>query len=524
MPKVVRMFAGWYGQGTARRLAALALAVASMAFLGGPGLPVHAAVSRPRPTAGAGQVMSSAPTAAAASNPPQAVAAKFSARSATVRWNAPARDGGPPVTSYTITAAPDDKVVTVPATAREVTITGLAHAAADAFIVTAASRAGSSEGTAFAPAGVIADTVVSPDGRPVAHDRVSIYTSDPPAAGPATWTPSLIGTAMTSASGSWAFTFPPYSSLPADARAAADGNGGYLNVDVTAFGTAEAGHASYLEEADTTTFAWVGTRARTRPPATLNTPNVVAMTMRPGTRDEASLDTPAGEASTWAARHSVLDSAAAYATPPADAYGYQSIISPDPDPRYAPYIAADGTDLANVPVTAGVSGAEPDACKVFPLWVKHVARAKNTWAYTKIGEYHSNWDAQGSYNYTVGATTSVGAYLSVDGDHYSLDGSVEYDNSKAVENGVLSGPFSSYQLVLALKYQKVKWWWTPPGYPDTVICKTERFIRETGFYNPRHGFVYIKNGASVWKGWDGIQGWREHGKPQYWNVTSQALC
>jgi hypothetical protein len=297
-------------------------------------------------------------------------------------------------------------------------------------------------------------------------------------------------------------------------------------VDVTAFGTARAGDASYLEEADTTTFAWVGTQARARPPAARETANVVFMIMRPGARDEASMDTPAREGSTWAARHSVFDSAVAYAAPPADAYGYQSIISPDPDPRYDPNVAADGADLGNVPVTAGVSGAEPDPCKVFPQWIKHVSRTQHTWAYTKIGEYHSNWDAQGSYNYTAGATTSVGAYLSVDGDHYSLDGSVEYDNSKAVEIGILSGQFSSYQQVLALKYQKVKWWWTPPGYPDSVICKSERFIRETGFYNPRHGFVYIKNGASVWKGWDGIQGWRQHGKPQYWNgfTAGRSVC
>lgn len=53
--------------------------------------------------------------------------------------------------------------MTVPGTAREVTITGLAHAAADAFIVTAISRAGASDGTAFTPAGVIAETVVSPE-------------------------------------------------------------------------------------------------------------------------------------------------------------------------------------------------------------------------------------------------------------------------------------------------------------------------------------------------------------------------
>ena len=50
--------------------------------------------------------------------------------------------------------------------------------------------------------------------------------------------PSQIGTVTTDVNGNWAFAVPPYSALPADAQAAANANGGWLNVEAVARATA----------------------------------------------------------------------------------------------------------------------------------------------------------------------------------------------------------------------------------------------------------------------------------------------
>jgi hypothetical protein len=69
--------------------------------------------------------------------------------SAVVRWAAPADDGGAPVESYTVTAAPSGAAVTVPAGARSATVMPLANGVPTTFTVTAVNTAG--PGTASAP-------------------------------------------------------------------------------------------------------------------------------------------------------------------------------------------------------------------------------------------------------------------------------------------------------------------------------------------------------------------------------------
>ena len=121
----------------------------------------------------------------------------------------------------------------------------------------------------------------------------------------------------------------------------------------------------------------------------------------------------------------------------------------------------------------------------------------------------------GGYSYTTGADTTIGVYLSVDGDHFELDGSVDYSNSEAMQMGTSNGPYKAYQQVLSLSYSDVKWWWTPASYPK-VICKTEKWIRETGFYNPGKGWIYFKNGANVLNR-DGYNAFKKYANHRYWN-------
>jgi hypothetical protein len=73
---------------------------------------------------------------------------------ALVRWTPPASDGGAAVSSYAVRAVPSGTVVTVPATARSVSVTPLANGVATTFTVTAVNAAG--PGLASAPsAGVV---------------------------------------------------------------------------------------------------------------------------------------------------------------------------------------------------------------------------------------------------------------------------------------------------------------------------------------------------------------------------------
>jgi hypothetical protein len=73
---------------------------------------------------------------------------------ALVRWTPPVSDGGAAVSSYAVRAAPSGAVVTVPATARSVSVTPLANGVATTFTVTAVNAAG--PGLASAPsAGVV---------------------------------------------------------------------------------------------------------------------------------------------------------------------------------------------------------------------------------------------------------------------------------------------------------------------------------------------------------------------------------
>lgn len=61
---------------------------------------------------------------------------------ALVRWAPPASDGGAAVSSYAVRAVPSGRVVTVPATARSVSVTPLANGVATTFTVTAVNAAG----------------------------------------------------------------------------------------------------------------------------------------------------------------------------------------------------------------------------------------------------------------------------------------------------------------------------------------------------------------------------------------------
>lgn len=75
---------------------------------------------------------------------PQSVTATADYTTATVNWAAPANNGGASLTSYTVTAAPSGKIVTVGPTTLAATFTGLSQATNYTFSVVANNPAGAS--------------------------------------------------------------------------------------------------------------------------------------------------------------------------------------------------------------------------------------------------------------------------------------------------------------------------------------------------------------------------------------------
>lgn len=402
---------------------------------------------------------------------PNAVTATASGSSATVTWSAPDTDGGSPITGYTVTASSDSATATVDGGTYSATLTDLANAATETFSVTAANAAGSSDPISSGPAAqVLTGTVEAPSGAPVAGATVTIETSDPPDPSDTSWTPATIGTAVTGSDGTWSFAVPTFASLPADAQQAAVNNGGTLNISASTNGTATTGGNTYDEAAVSSTSAWVGSGSGTAP-ATTAAPAAMTMTMQPtDVTDESALDTTANELATPAtasdpsattavspdtpndpaAGDDVLftgNAASAYTAPLTDAYGYQEIGG---NGTYNPFLAADGADLSNVPVTPDYGGCQ---------WTGPWQTVQAGWNWTIVGEQHAYRDATGALTYTKGAQTTIQVAVSVNGGDYGVSGSESLTAGSSFSNGISEGPKASYLDVLALNYSKEKRTW-----------------------------------------------------------------
>ena len=113
---------------------------------------VAAAVQAGTGPASARSVVVTPTTPVVAPGAPASVTATAGIGLATVRWSAPAADGGAPITSYTVRTFAGTTVVrtqNLPATARSVVVVGLTNKTDYTFDVTAANRVG--PGKASAP-------------------------------------------------------------------------------------------------------------------------------------------------------------------------------------------------------------------------------------------------------------------------------------------------------------------------------------------------------------------------------------
>jgi len=384
---------------------------------------------------------------------PKSVAASISGTSATVVWVAPATDGGAAITSYTVTAAPDNATVTVGPGTYQTTLTGLTSASADTYTVTAVNAVGTSEGGSFGPmTQVLSGTLLypaAPSNLPVQNDQVLIYDvplgTSPP-------TQTLIGTTTTDQAGDWSFALPAFASLPATVQADALANNGILNVEADAYATATtASGTSYMESAETYESAWVGTGTQSPPPG-LGPPLAQTMILTPAGPDNSGQNTPANQAATWASQNdpAITDGPVdPNAGPPLNAYGYQTIGTNN---NYDPYIAYDGTDLTGVTPLPFILSQHPPCSNWYT-----VPFAGPKWSI--IGEVHTSNDSSGSFAYTKGSQTTFGIEFSADsGQDWSADGSITISNnsSSLTSTWPTIGPNDSRRTKLLEMYEELQ--------------------------------------------------------------------
>jgi len=239
----------------------------------------------------------------------------------------------------------------------------------------------------------------------------------------------LVGTTTTDAKGRWSFAVPSYSSLPAQAQAAAQANDGYLNLDVIAMINGK----QSTDVAVGTRSAWVGAPSAVRPlvPASGIGP---AMTLQVST--------------------------------------------------------AGGGAKSNC--------CAPDGCGFV---TKPITVAKGA-AWTVIGEYHANWDAQAGVSYTQGGSSNIGSYIGWSGKDFDFSGYETFSTSRSISTGGKAGPFNSHQTAIKMKYKKLRLNETNLDNSN-IICRWFAQIMENGLWD--RGGQVIKSGKNVYPGHDGLR-------------------
>jgi hypothetical protein len=423
-----------------------------------------------------------------APNSPDSASATVSANSATITWQAPANDGGSPVTGYMVSSWPDSATVSVGGTTYSATLTGLSKPSSDTFTVTATNAVGTSDVAAWSPPNVISGTVVAPNAAatPVAGDEVDIIVFDPNST---STTPSQIGAATTDAHGNWTFAVPPYSSLPADARAAADSNGGYLNMQAVATGTATVASGNqYSVGAIGAVSAWVGDSSSDHAPPSGSTLPQPAMVMHPDQNDVSSLLTDTtNDISTVATSNPDV----AYNAPATDAYGYQELTG---NGSYNPNLTADGTDLTNAAITSVSACCNTrDGCATEQTNTKPI-RTRHAW--TVVSEYHGNWDEYSSLTFHSGTVSHFSVGLSVDGGDVSFGGWDAVVNGSGTSKTLGNrGTYESNQVIAYTRY--IENHYRKFNQDTEQTCSAWYAWGAAGYDFPPSGGPAINYGASI---------------------------
>lgn len=247
----------------------------------------------------------------------------------------------------------------------------------------------------------------------------------------------VLGTATTSADGSWTLDLPH--PLPADVQAAADANGGALNLQATATGETGSGVAqsatTHFTAAAPTPSSQVGAAV-----AMAATGDASSTALLPLSQEVAEEPTPSRMAQSWSAQIDKL---------PTDTIGDDPLPvwqtdTGAPAYDYNPYLVG-GTDISSRTVTP----FGYDCGTSYRVLSKKIA-------YTTVAEGHANWDTKASVDYDekLSLTLEVGV---AQGKNWKISGSRTLGSTIGVATGYTNqGPYFAKQWKVPIEYKKVK--------------------------------------------------------------------
>jgi hypothetical protein len=238
--------------------------------------------------------------------------------------------------------------------------------------------------------------------------------------------------------------------------------------------------------------AWVGTSSQTQSPGGTVALAQPAAIMRPDGPAAALSASRAAAAYVAVNDPTATDSSGnptgnpdyAYQPVPTDKYGFQESGG---DGSYNPNIASDGiTDLTNAPVTPATPN---DTCY---RTVRLNGDVADRGAWTIVGEYHSNWNDKGWFDYNAGASSNIGVEVSGDGQFFSFASYDKVSNGTGLSLGKGNdGFYHSFQFELHLNYRESHWTLSPGS------CYSWWQWDETGItLSP--GDLYSIRGANIW--------------------------
>ncbi|MFI8101620.1 hypothetical protein [Streptomyces sp. NPDC086023] len=301
--------------------------------------------------------------------------------------------------------------------------------------------------TPTAPSGPtkVSGTFTLGNGQPAAGITVRVEAADPAlmkAEGSATDLPDL-GTTKTAGDGSWSLTLP--AQLPAAVQAAADANGGIVQVSASAAGQTTSGvhmfgvdmmSAAASESVKTSSIA-----------ATFPAPRKVALL--PEGRQEAA-PTQAGMDNSSPAQVE-SDAASGDSVPE-----WQSDSGPEPT-NFNPYLV-DGVDVRSQQVS-DYAGSASGECEWVTTNLGSEAR------YTTVGEAHANWDAYASFEYETKVSSVIDWAVKANGN-WTLGGSWTLNGPASSSSGYANrGPYFAKAWRIPILYLKQRRTWYCGGIP-----------------------------------------------------------
>ncbi|MER6345110.1 hypothetical protein ACWC10_05950 [Streptomyces sp. NPDC001595] len=290
------------------------------------------------------------------------------------------------------------------------------------------------------PSRTVTGTFTLGNGKPAPGLPVTVTASDVGIDATSETKATVVGTATTAADGSWSLTLPE--KLPAAVQQAKDDNGGILNLEAVAMGTATSGVKMLAVDSLSAITDQAAADASIAGPDNGHSVKLVPNTVTAdgGLKDSFAAST---EAQTYAAK--VENNPA---VPGGDDPQWQSDTGTLPA-DYDPYVV-DGKNVDAETVRPPITPMASGSCDTIRIPVASKIK------YTVVGEAHAGWDAKATFEYESSMNTSVETAVKSNGN-WTLGASKEVSQSVSIAVGYTNkGPHYAKQYKVPIEYVKIK--------------------------------------------------------------------